>query len=125
MIPISSPYIGEEEKAAVLEVLASGQLAQGPKVHAFEEAFAAWSGAKYAVATTSGTSALHVALAAHGIGPGDEVITSSFSFIASANCILYVGATPVFADIEPKYFTLDPEDVARRITPRTKAIIPV
>lgn len=125
MIPISSPYIGEEEKAAVLEVLASGQLAQGPKVHAFEEAFAAWSGARYAVATTSGTSALHVALLAHGIGPGDEVITSSFSFIASANCALFVGATPVFADIEPEYFTLDPADVARKITARTKAIIPV
>ncbi|MBI1295437.1 aminotransferase class V-fold PLP-dependent enzyme [bacterium] len=125
MIPISSPYIGEEEKAAVMEVLSSGQLAQGPKVAAFEEAFAAWSGARYAVATTSGTTALHVALLAHGIGPGDEVITSSFSFIASANCVLYVGATPVFADIEPAYFTLDPEDVARKITPRTKAIIPV
>lgn len=125
MIPISSPFIGEEEKAAVMEVLSSGQLAQGPKVAAFEEAFAAWSGTRYAVATTSGTTALHVALLAHGIGPGDEVITSSFSFIASANCVLYVGATPVFADIEPAYFTLDPEDVARKITPRTKAIIPV
>lgn len=125
MIPISSPYIGEEEKAAVMDVLSSGQLAQGPKVAAFEAAFAAWSGARYAVATTSGTTALHVALLAHGIGPGDEVITSSFSFIASANCVIYVGATPVFADIEPAYFTLDPEDVARKITPRTKAIIPV
>jgi len=125
MIPIAKPLIGEEEKAAVAEVLASGQLAQGKKVGEFEEQFAAWCGAKYAVAVSSGTTALHVALLAHGVGPGDEVITTPFSFIASANCIVYAGATPRFADIEAGYFTLDPEEVERRITPRTRAIIPV
>jgi dTDP-4-amino-4,6-dideoxygalactose transaminase len=117
--------MGEDEKAAVLEVLGSGQLAQGPKVREFEERFAAWCGTKYAIATSSGTTALHVALLAHGIGEGDEVLTSSFSFIASANCALYVGARPVFADIEPDYFTLDPNEIAKRITPRTRAIVPV
>jgi perosamine synthetase len=125
MIPIARPQIGEDEKAAVLEVLASGQLAQGPRVREFEERFAELCGAKFAVATSSGTSALHIALLAHDIGPGDGVITTSFSFVASANCALYVGATPVFADIEPDYFTLDPVEVARRITPQTRAIIPV
>ncbi len=125
MIPLARPQIGEEEKAAVLEVLASGQLAQGPRVREFEERFAAWCGVKYAVATSSGTSALHVALLAHEIGPGDEVITTPFSFIASANCALYVGARPVFVDIEPDYFTLDPAQVAERITPRTRAVLAV
>jgi len=125
LIPISRPIIGEEEKAAVLEVLASGQLAQGPKVREFEERFAAWCGARYAVATSSGTSALHVTLLAHGIGPGDEVITPAFSFVASANCALFVGARPVFADIEPAYFTIDPAEIARRITSRTRAIVVV
>jgi dTDP-4-amino-4,6-dideoxygalactose transaminase len=125
MIPISCPLIGEEEKTAVLEVLASGQLAQGPRVREFEARFAAWCGVEHAVATSSGTSALHLALLAHGIGPGDEVITSPFSFAASANCILFVGARPVFADIEPAYFTIDPSEIARRITSRTRAIIAV
>ncbi len=125
MIPLARPQIGEEEKAAVLEVLASGQLAQGPRVREFEERFAAWCSVKYAVATSSGTSALHVALLAHEIGPGDEVITTPFSFIASANCALYVGARPVFVDIEPDYFTLDPAQVAERITPRTRAVLAV
>lgn len=125
MINISKPQIGEEEKAAVMKVLESGQLAQGPRVKEFEEKFAEWTGSKFAVATSSGTTALHVALLAHGIGPGDEVITTSFSFIASANCILYANAKPIFADIEPDYFMLDPKDVEKRITPNTKAIIPV
>jgi perosamine synthetase len=125
MIPIARPQIGEEEKAAVMAVLDSGQLAQGPRVHEFEERFAAMCGAKYAVATSSGTSALHIALLAHDIGPGDEVITTPFSFVASSNCALYVGARPVFADIEPDYFTLDPAEVERHITPRTRAIVPV
>ncbi len=125
MIPISCPLIGEEEKAAVLEVLASGQLAQGPRVRAFEERFAAWCGVEHAIATSSGTSALHVALLAHGIGLGDEVITPAFSFIASANCALFVGARPVFVDIEPEYFTIHPAQVADRITPRTRAIVVV
>lgn len=125
MIPIAKPLIGEEEKAAVLEVLSSGQLAQGRRVHEFEERFAAWVGARYAVAVSSGTTALHVALLAHGIGPGDEVITTPFSFIASANCIAYVGAVPRFADIEPAYYTIDPAAMEAQITPRTRAIIPV
>lgn len=125
MIPIASPLIGEEEKAAVLEVLGSGQLAQGRKVKEFEEAFAAWCGVKYAIATSSGTAALHVALLAHEVGADDEVMTTPFSFIASANCALYVGARPTFADIELGTFTLDVDDVRQRITNRTKAIIPV
>ena len=124
-IPISHPLLGEEEKAAVLEVLDSGQLAQGPRVREFEERFAEWCGVKHAVAVSSGTSALHIALLAHEIGPGDEVITPAFSFIASANCALFVGARPVFADIEPRYFTVDPWEVAERITSRTRAVVAV
>lgn len=124
-IPIARPLIGEAEAEAVLAVLRSGQLAQGRVVAAFEQQFAAICGAAHAIATTSGTTALHVALLAHGIGPGDEVITTAFSFIASANAALYVGARPVFADIDPATLNLDPDDVEARITPRTKAIIPV
>lgn len=125
MIPIAKPLIGEEEKQAVLEVLESGILAQGPRVRAFEEAFAEMCGVRYAVATSSGTTALHIALLAHGIGPGDEVITSSFTFIASANSVLYVGARPVFVDIDPDTFNLNPDLLEAAITPRTRAIIPV
>lgn len=125
MIHISKPQIGDEEKQAVLKVLESGQLAQGPRVQEFEEKFAQWTNTKYAVATSSGTTALHVALLAHGIGPGDEVITTPFSFIASANCVLYTGARPIFVDIEPDYFMLDPEKIEAKITAKTKAIIPV
>lgn len=125
MISIAKPFIGEEEKAAVLEVLGSGQLAQGKRVREFEERFAEWVGARYAVAVSSGTTALHVALLAHDIGAGDEVITTSFSFIASANCILYTGATPRFADIDPVYYTIDPAAIEEQITPHTRAIIPV
>ncbi|MGB9777310.1 MAG: DegT/DnrJ/EryC1/StrS family aminotransferase [Anaerolineae bacterium] len=125
MIPIAKPLIGEEEKQAVLEVLESGILAQGPRVRAFEEAFAGMCGVRYAVATSSGTTALHIALLAHGIGPGDEVITSSFTFIASANSVLYVGARPVFVDIDPDTFNLNPDLLEAAITPRTRAIIPV
>ena len=124
-IPISRPIIEAEEQAAVAAVLASGQLAQGPRVRDFEAAFAAWCGAKHAVATSSGTTALFLALLAHGIGPDDEVVTPSFSFIASANCAVYVGARPVFADIEPDTFNLDPAEVERRLTPRTRAIVAV
>ncbi|PWH19380.1 MAG: aminotransferase DegT [Ardenticatenia bacterium] len=125
MIPVAKPMIGEEEKQAVLEVLDSGILAQGPRVQAFEEAFAEMCGVRYAIATSSGTTALHIALLAHGIGPGDEVITSPFTFIASANCILYVGARPVFVDIDSQTFNLNPTLLEAAITPRTKAIIPV
>ncbi|TAK11134.1 MAG: DegT/DnrJ/EryC1/StrS family aminotransferase [Anaerolineae bacterium] len=125
MIHIAKPLIGDEEKQAVLEVLDSGIIAQGPRVAAFEEAFAAMCGVKYAVATTSGTTALHVALLAHGIGEGDEVITSSFTFIASANSVLFTGAKPVFVDIDPATYNLDPALIEAAITPRTKAIMPV
>jgi perosamine synthetase len=124
-IAISHPLMEAEEQAAVAEVLASGQLAQGPRVREFEQRFAAWCGAKHAIATSSGTTALFLALLAHGVGPGDEVVTASFSFIASANCALYAGARPIFADIELDTFTLDPADVERRLTPRTRAILPV
>jgi len=125
MIPIARPMIGDEEKRAVLKVLDSGMLAQGSMVKAFEEAFAGMCGVKYAVATSSGTTALHVALLAHGVGPGDEVITSPFSFIATANSILFTGARPVFVDIDPTTFNIAPEQIETAITPRTKAIMPV
>ncbi|HEY85482.1 MAG TPA: DegT/DnrJ/EryC1/StrS aminotransferase family protein, partial [Chloroflexi bacterium] len=95
MIPISKPYTGQAEKQAVMEVLDSGMLAQGPRVAAFEEAFAKVCGVQHAIATTSGTTALHLALLARNIGPGDEVITTPFTFIASANSILFTGAKPV------------------------------
>jgi perosamine synthetase len=125
MIPIAKPLIGEEEKAAVIRVLESGGLAQGREVQALEEAFAAVIGVKHAIATTNGTTALHVALLANGIGPGDEVITVPFTFIASANVVLYCGARPVFVDIEPDTFNMDPALIEAAITPRTKAILPV
>jgi perosamine synthetase len=124
-ISIAHPMIEDEEKQAVMQVLESGMLAQGPRVREFEEHFAEFVGSRYAVATSNGTSALHLALLAHGIGPGDEVITTPFSFVASANCALYVGARPVFVDIEPQYFTIDPAKIEAAITPLTKAIIPV
>jgi perosamine synthetase len=125
MINIAKPQIGAEEKQAVLDVLESGIIAQGPRVKAFEEAFAEFCGVKYAVATTSGTTALHTALLAMGIGEGDEVITSPFTFIASANSILYVGAKPVFVDIDPATYNLNPALIEAAITPVTKAIMPV
>jgi dTDP-4-amino-4,6-dideoxygalactose transaminase len=125
MIPISKPYIGEAEKQAVMEVLDSGMLAQGPRTAKFEERFAQVCGVKHAIATSSGTTALHIALLAHGIGPGDEVITTPFTFIASANSILFTGARPVFVDVDPETFNIDPACVEAAITPRTKAIMPV
>lgn len=125
MINIAKPLIGDEEKQAVLEVLDSGILAQGPRVKAFEETFATLCQVKYAIATSSGTTALHTALLAHGISAGDEVITSSFTFIASANSILYTGARPVFVDIDPHTFNLDVSKVEAAITARTRAIMPV
>src|SRR5689334_11282289 len=125
MIPMAKPLIGEEEKQEVLRVLGSGGLAQGSEVKAFEDGFAAALGVKHAVATVNGTTALHLALLANGIGPGDEVITVPFTFIASANAVLYCGATPVFVDIEPGSFNMDPDLIEAAITPRTKAILPV
>jgi len=125
MIYISKPYIGDEEKAAVMEVLDSGMLAMGPRTAQFENEFAKLCGVKHAIAVSSGTTALHIALLANGIGPGDEVITTPFTFIASVNAILYVGAKPVFVDIEEETFNIDLSQVEKAITPRTKAILPV
>ena len=125
MISIAKPVMGEEEKKAVLEVLDSGIIAQGPKVKEFEHNFAQMCGVKHAIATTSGTTALHMALLAHDIGPGDEVITSPFTFIASANSVLFVGAKPVFVDIDPKTFNMNVSQIESAITPKTKAILPV
>ncbi len=124
-IPIAKPFIGEEEKQAVVQVLSSGQLSQGPKVAEFEGAFAAQHGAKHGIATSNGTTALMAAIMAHDIGPGDEVIIPSFSFFATASCVLSTGARPVFADIDPATFNLSPEAAEAAITPRTKAIMPV
>jgi perosamine synthetase len=124
-IPIAKPGLGDEEKAAVMAVLDSGMLAQGRQVAEFEAQFSELCGVQHAVAVASGTAALWLALAAHGIGPGDEVITTPFSFIASANCILYVGAKPVFVDIEPDTCLLNPSGIEGRITERTRAILPV
>lgn len=125
MIPIAKPLIGQEEIDGVISVLKSGTIAEGPKVKEFEEAFARYVGVKYAVAVNSGTAALHVSLLAKGIGEGDEVITTPFSFIATANSVLYTGAKPVFADVEAGTFNIDPEDIKKKITKKTKAIIPV
>ena len=125
MIPIARPLIGEEEIAAVVEVLRSGQLAQGSKVAEFEAAFAQFCGAKHAIATSSGTTALQVALLSHGIGDGDEVVTPAFSFVASANAVLAVGAKPIFADIEPEYYTINPDDIREKLSPSTRALIVV
>jgi perosamine synthetase len=125
MIPAAKPLIAEEERAAVDRVLASGMLAQGPEVAAFEHEFSALVAGRHCVAVNSGTSALHLALIAIGIKPGDEVIVPSFSFAATANAVRLAGGKPVFVDIEPAYFSLDPAAVEAAITPRTAAIMPV
>lgn len=125
MIAIAHPLLGAEEEAAALRVLASGQLAQGERVATFERRFAEQCHVREAVAVSSGTAALHLALLAHNIGRGDEVITTAFSFTATANTILLVGATPVFVDIEPDTYTLDPIQIETAITRRTRAIMPV
>lgn len=125
MIPPAKPEIGDEERDAVDRVMRSGMLAQGPEVAAFESEFAELVGGGHAVALNSGTSALHMAFLAAGIGPGDEVIVPSFSFAATANAVALTGATPVFADIELDTFNLDPAAVEAAITPATRAIMPV
>lgn len=124
-IPLSRPEITSEDIDAVNRVLKSGRLSIGPVVEEFETEFARTTGRRHAVACSSGTAGLHMALLASGIGPGDEVITTPFSFIASSNAIVYTGATPVFVDIEPKSLNLDPELIERAITRRTKAILAV
>jgi perosamine synthetase len=125
MIPISKPLFDEKDYKAVREVLASGYVVQGPKTAALEEAFAQVCGVRHAVATSSGTTALHIALLAHGIGPGDEVITTPLTFIATASSILHAGARPVFVDIDEQTFNIDPGLIEDKITPRTRAIMPV
>jgi dTDP-4-amino-4,6-dideoxygalactose transaminase len=124
-IQISLPATGEEEWQACREPLMSGWLTQGPKVAAFEQAFAERHRVARALATTSCTTGLHLILAAMGIGPGDEVIVPAFTWIATANVVLYCGATPVFADVDRETYNLDPADVARKVTARTRAVIPV
>jgi perosamine synthetase len=124
-IPITKPLFGEEEERAVVGVLRSGWVVQGPKVAEFERITAEYVGAREAVATSSCTTALHLALLLHGIGAGDEVIIPSLTFIATANAVCYTGATPVFVDIDPHTYNLDPNGVEAAMTPRTKAIMPV
>ncbi len=125
MIPIAKPLVGEEELAAVKEVLASGQLVQGPRAEAFEKDFAAWVGRKHAVAVTSGTAALHLALLAHGIGKAQEVVIPPLTFFATASTVLQVGAKPTFVDVDRASYNLDPSKLAGVITRRTAAILPV
>jgi perosamine synthetase len=124
-VPIALPSTGEEEWLAVREPLESGWITQGPKVAAFERAFAERHRVEHSLATTSCTTALHLALAALGIGPGDEVIVPAFTWVATANVVLYCGATPVFADVERETFNINVADALNRVTERTKAIIPV
>ena len=124
-VPLSRPSIDGDDVAAVLEVLRSPSLSMGPKVRGFELAMARYAGTAVAVAVNSGTSGLHICLAALGIGPGDEVITTPFSFVASANCALYQGARPVFVDIDPLTLNIDPGQVEAQINGRTRALIPV
>lgn len=125
MIPYGKQTIEQDDIQAVVDVLKSDFLTTGPKIAEFEQTVADYVGTKYAVAISNGTSALHAACFAAGIGPGDEVITTPLTFAASANCVLYCGGTPVFADVDPKTYNIDPEDIQRKITDRTKAIIAV
>jgi len=124
-LPLSRPDISEADIQSVIAVLRTPMLSLGPKLGEFEQAFSAYTGARFATAVSSGTAALHLAVQALGIQPGDEIITSPFSFVASANCALFVHARPVFVDIDPASFNLDPALIEQRITPRTRAILPV
>lgn len=124
-IPITKPYLGEEEKQLISKVIDSGWVSQGPKVAEFEKMFAEYVGAKYAIATTSCTTALHSALSVSGVGPGDEVIVPSLSFIATANSVVHCGATPVFVEIDPETCNINPDKIESAITKKTKAIMPV
>lgn len=123
MIPIAKPYLTAEDAQAAYDTILTGWITQGPRVAEFEEKFAQYTGARYAVAVSNCTTALHLSMIVAGIGAGDEVICPSMSYIATANSIKYVGAKPVFAEVNPVTYNLDAADVARRITPRTKAIL--
>ncbi len=125
LLPYGRQHIDEDDIAAVVEVLRSDWLTTGPKVEEFERALAAFTGAAHAVAVSNGTAALHAAMAALGIGPGDEVIVPAITFVATANSVVYQGGAPVFVDVQADTLLIDPEDVARRITPRTRAIAAV
>ena len=124
-IGLSAPYLDSREEELVVDVLRSGRLSLGPSIDRFEELFAEAVGAPYAAAVSSGTAGLHLLCHAAGISPGDEVITSPYSFVASANCAIYEGATPVFADIDPRTLNLDPAAVEAAITSRTRAVVAV
>jgi perosamine synthetase len=124
-IPLARPVLGEVEERALLEVLRSGQLSLGPRLEQFEQEFAATLGVPHASAVSSGTAGLHLALRAVGVTDGDEVVTSPFSFVASANAVLYERARPVFADIDPLTLNLDPQAAAAAVSPRTRALLPV
>lgn len=123
MIPIAKPYLTKDEAQAAYDTILSGWITQGPRVAEFEEKFAAYTGAKFAVATSNCTTALHLSMIVAGIGAGDEVICPSMSYIATANSITYVGAVPVFAEIIPETYNLDPVDAEKKITDKTKAIL--
>jgi dTDP-4-amino-4,6-dideoxygalactose transaminase len=125
MIPVMKPWLGEEEARAAADAVSSGWVAQGPRVAEFESRFAAYVGAKHGVAVSSCTTGLHLALHLLGIGPGDEVVVPSFSFIATSNCAVYVGATPVFADVEPEDGNLSARTVEPVLTERTRAVVVV
>lgn len=124
-IPYGRQWIDDDDIEAVVKTLKSDFLTTGPRIKEFEERFAEYTGAKYAVAISNGTAALHAACFAAGIGEGDEVITTPITFAASANCVLYQGGIPVFADIDDKTYNIDPEEIRKKITDKTKAIIPV
>ncbi|MFW5639337.1 MAG: DegT/DnrJ/EryC1/StrS family aminotransferase [Methanoculleus sp.] len=124
-IPIAQPSLGDEENDAVLAVLASGMIAQGPVTAAFEDEFAAYCGVPHAVAVSNGTTALHAALLAAGVGPGDEVVVPAFTFFATASSVSMCGAVPVFADVDPATATIDPADILTKVTEKTKAVIAV
>lgn len=123
MIPIAKPFVGEEEAKAAYDTILTGWITQGPRVQEFEKEFAAYTGAPYAVAVSNCTTALHLAMIVAGVKRGDEVICPSMSYIATANCIMYVGAHPVFAEVNPVTYNIDVADVERRITPKTKAVL--
>jgi perosamine synthetase len=124
-IPLSAPWLDEREEELVADVLRSGRLSLGPTIDRFEEAFAEAVGAPYAAAVSSGTAGLHLLCITAGVGPGDEVVTSPYSFVASANCAIYEGATPVFADIDPRTLNLAPDAVEAAISERTRAVVAV